>query len=228
MVTTAGWSIGRAATITAVRHAMVRDGLERQVINYPSLNIRLVPLIALACIHRVGTIPGKLVLVLARLLLKASRSRPAALTPSHRAPLAARRDAYDDLWRLSRSLASRSSFPIPGPRILRACGGQWAVMDSDVGKIYATISQRRATERSLRWGHGLRQERKRLELEFLGNGDHYTGSFVKRDSSGVCPCLYHAVCIFQLRHMKAGTTYSMAKFSEYLISPHALPITASH
>ncbi|KAJ7054616.1 acyl-CoA dehydrogenase/oxidase [Mycena amicta] len=41
MVTTAGWSIGRAATIT-VRYATVRDGLERQVINYPSLNVRLV------------------------------------------------------------------------------------------------------------------------------------------------------------------------------------------
>ncbi|KAJ7066323.1 peroxisomal oxidase [Mycena amicta] len=54
MVTTAGWAIGRAATI-AVRYATVRrqgevgpDGLERQVISYSSLNVRLVPLVARA------------------------------------------------------------------------------------------------------------------------------------------------------------------------------------
>ncbi|KAF7307878.1 Acyl-coenzyme A oxidase [Mycena kentingensis (nom. inval.)] len=54
MVTTAGWAIGKAATI-AIRYATVRrqgeagkDGLERQVITYPSLNARLVPLVARA------------------------------------------------------------------------------------------------------------------------------------------------------------------------------------
>ncbi|KAF7297428.1 Acyl-coenzyme A oxidase [Mycena indigotica] len=54
MVTTAGWAIGRAVTI-AVRYATVRrqgeigrDKLERQVITYPSLNVRLVPIVARA------------------------------------------------------------------------------------------------------------------------------------------------------------------------------------
>ncbi|KAJ7060246.1 acyl-CoA dehydrogenase/oxidase [Mycena amicta] len=51
MITTAGWSIGRAATI-AIRYATVwrlgQDGLERQVISYPSLNVRLVPVVARA------------------------------------------------------------------------------------------------------------------------------------------------------------------------------------
>ncbi|KAJ7437267.1 peroxisomal oxidase [Mycena galericulata] len=54
MVTTAGWVIGRGATV-AIRYATVRrqgelgsDGLERQTISYPSLHVRLVPLIARA------------------------------------------------------------------------------------------------------------------------------------------------------------------------------------
>ncbi|KAJ7459398.1 peroxisomal oxidase [Mycena galericulata] len=54
MVTTAGWVIGRGA-IVAIRYATVRrqgelgsDGLERQTISYPSLHVRLVPLIARA------------------------------------------------------------------------------------------------------------------------------------------------------------------------------------
>ncbi|KAK7024780.1 acyl-coenzyme A oxidase [Favolaschia claudopus] len=52
MVTTAGWTIARGATV-AIRYATVRrqgevghDGLERQTISYPSLHVRLVPLIA--------------------------------------------------------------------------------------------------------------------------------------------------------------------------------------
>ncbi|KAJ7038971.1 peroxisomal oxidase [Mycena alexandri] len=54
MVTTAGWTIARGATV-AIRYATVRrqgelglDGLERQTITYPSLHVRLVPLIARA------------------------------------------------------------------------------------------------------------------------------------------------------------------------------------
>ncbi|KAF7343923.1 Acyl-coenzyme A oxidase [Mycena venus] len=54
MVTTAGWTIAKGATV-AIRYATVRrqgelgpDGLERQTITYPSLHVRLVPLIARA------------------------------------------------------------------------------------------------------------------------------------------------------------------------------------
>ncbi|KAJ7153204.1 peroxisomal oxidase [Mycena filopes] len=54
MVTTAGWVIAKGATI-AIRYATVRrqgevgsDGLERQTITYPSVHVRLVPLIARA------------------------------------------------------------------------------------------------------------------------------------------------------------------------------------
>ncbi|KAJ7769564.1 peroxisomal oxidase [Mycena maculata] len=54
MVTTAGWLIAKGATI-AIRYATVRrqgeigpDGLERQTLTYPSLHVRLVPLISRA------------------------------------------------------------------------------------------------------------------------------------------------------------------------------------
>ncbi|KAJ7653680.1 peroxisomal oxidase [Mycena polygramma] len=54
MATTAGWTIGQGATI-AIRYATVRrqgeadaNGLERQTITYPSLHVRLVPLVARA------------------------------------------------------------------------------------------------------------------------------------------------------------------------------------
>ncbi|KAF8153565.1 peroxisomal oxidase [Mycena galopus ATCC 62051] len=54
MVTTAGWTIAKGATV-AIRYATVRrqgeigpDGIERQTITYPSLHVRLVPLIARA------------------------------------------------------------------------------------------------------------------------------------------------------------------------------------
>ncbi|KAJ7310906.1 acyl-CoA dehydrogenase/oxidase C-terminal [Mycena albidolilacea] len=54
MLTAAGWAIAKGATI-AIRYATVRrqgelgpDGLERQTITYPSLHVRLVPLIARA------------------------------------------------------------------------------------------------------------------------------------------------------------------------------------
>ncbi|KAJ7873471.1 peroxisomal oxidase [Mycena olivaceomarginata] len=54
MVTTAGTTIGKGATV-AIRYATVRrqgevgpDGLERQTITYPSVHVRLVPLIARA------------------------------------------------------------------------------------------------------------------------------------------------------------------------------------
>ncbi|KAJ7257516.1 peroxisomal oxidase [Mycena haematopus] len=54
MVTTAGWTIAKGATV-AIRYATVRrqgevgpDGLERQTITHPSLHVRLVPLIARA------------------------------------------------------------------------------------------------------------------------------------------------------------------------------------
>ncbi|KAJ6554277.1 acyl-CoA oxidase [Mycena capillaripes] len=54
MVTTAGWTIAKGATV-AIRYATVRrqgevgrDGLERQTITYPSLHVRLVPLVARA------------------------------------------------------------------------------------------------------------------------------------------------------------------------------------
>nr|GAT48801.1 peroxisomal oxidase [Mycena chlorophos] len=54
MTTSAGWAIGKAATI-AIRYTTVRrqgeigsDGLERQVLSYPSLNVRLVPMVARA------------------------------------------------------------------------------------------------------------------------------------------------------------------------------------
>ncbi|KAJ7918317.1 peroxisomal oxidase [Mycena leptocephala] len=54
MVTSAGWTIARGATI-AIRYATVRrqgevgpNGLERQTITYPSLYVRLIPLIARA------------------------------------------------------------------------------------------------------------------------------------------------------------------------------------
>ncbi|KAF8190757.1 peroxisomal oxidase [Mycena galopus ATCC 62051] len=54
MVTSAGWIIAKGATV-AIRYATVRrqgeegpDGIERQTISYPSLHVRLVPLIARA------------------------------------------------------------------------------------------------------------------------------------------------------------------------------------
>ncbi|KAJ7493615.1 peroxisomal oxidase [Mycena latifolia] len=54
MVTTAGWVIAKGATV-AIRYATVRrqgemgpDGLERQTISYPSLHVRLIPLLARA------------------------------------------------------------------------------------------------------------------------------------------------------------------------------------
>ncbi|KAJ6529033.1 peroxisomal oxidase [Mycena vulgaris] len=54
MVTAAGWLIAKGATI-AIRYATVRrqgevgpDGLERQTITYPSLHVRLIPLLARA------------------------------------------------------------------------------------------------------------------------------------------------------------------------------------
>lgn len=52
MITTAAWAIARASTI-AIRYATVRrqgnvgrDGLERQIITYPSVYNRLIPILA--------------------------------------------------------------------------------------------------------------------------------------------------------------------------------------
>ncbi|KAJ6543324.1 peroxisomal oxidase [Mycena sp. CBHHK59/15] len=54
MVTAAGWLIAKGATV-AIRYATVRrqgevgtDGLERQTISYPSVNVRLIPLLSRA------------------------------------------------------------------------------------------------------------------------------------------------------------------------------------
>ncbi|KAJ3840767.1 peroxisomal oxidase [Lentinula raphanica] len=54
MVTTAGWAIAKAAVVS-IRYAIVRrqggkgpDGLEKQVISYPSLHVRLLPILARA------------------------------------------------------------------------------------------------------------------------------------------------------------------------------------
>ncbi|KAK7055387.1 acyl-coenzyme A oxidase [Favolaschia claudopus] len=57
MVTNAGWLIAKAATVS-IRYATVRrqgeigpDGLERQIITYPSVHVRIIPLLARAFVY---------------------------------------------------------------------------------------------------------------------------------------------------------------------------------